>query len=87
MKQPRRIARGAALVAAVAVFSLLSGCRKHHRVAPLPPAPRPAAKSSVPLGYTQVGVASWYGIPFDGHRAADGEIFNMEDLVAAHRLL
>jgi rare lipoprotein A len=33
------------------------------------------------------GVASWYGVPFHGRRAADGEIFDMNTLVAAHRTL
>lgn len=33
------------------------------------------------------GTASWYGIPFHGRRAADGEIFDMNTLVAAHRTL
>lgn len=33
------------------------------------------------------GVASWYGIPYHGRAAADGEIYDMETLVAAHRVL
>jgi rare lipoprotein A len=33
------------------------------------------------------GIASWYGIPYDGRPAADGEIYHMEELVAAHRTL
>ncbi len=32
-------------------------------------------------------MASWYGIPYHGRPAADGEIYDMEKLVAAHRLL
>jgi rare lipoprotein A len=32
-------------------------------------------------------VASWYGVPFNGRRAADGEIFDMNSMVAAHRTL
>jgi rare lipoprotein A len=32
-------------------------------------------------------MASWYGRPYDGRRAADGEIYNMETMVAAHRTL
>ena len=32
-------------------------------------------------------MASWYGIPFDGHRTSNGEIFNMHELTAAHRTL
>jgi peptidoglycan lytic transglycosylase len=37
--------------------------------------------------YVEEGIASWYGIPFDGHRASDGEIFDMREPVAAHRTL
>jgi rare lipoprotein A len=33
------------------------------------------------------GTASWYGVPFNGRRAANGEIFDMNTLVAAHRTL
>ena len=51
---------------------------------PSKPAPAPLA---VPLGYTEEGLASWYGIPYHGRRAADGEIYDMETLVAAHRVL
>jgi rare lipoprotein A len=53
------------------------------------PAPRPASpqQQPLPVGYTEEGVASWYGIPFHGRRAADGEIFDMETLVAAHKLM
>jgi rare lipoprotein A len=37
--------------------------------------------------FIQEGTASWYGIPFHGRRAANGEIFDMNSLVAAHRTL
>ena len=47
-------------------------------------APAPAA---VPNGYIEEGTASWYGIPFNGRAAADGEIYDMETLVAAHRVM
>lgn len=33
------------------------------------------------------GVASWYGEPFHGRRTASGEVFNMNDLTAAHKTL
>jgi rare lipoprotein A len=36
---------------------------------------------------TQSGVASWYGPRFHGRRAANGEIFNQDELTAAHRKL
>jgi rare lipoprotein A len=41
----------------------------------------------VPGIYVEQGLASWYGVPFHGRRAADGEIFDMNTLVAAHRTL
>lgn len=59
--------------------------------APASPIPAlPPALPPVPYisgGYTEQGVASWYGIPFNGRRAADGEIFDMNTMVAAHRTL
>lgn len=33
------------------------------------------------------GLASWYGVPFHGRRTSSGEIFNKNDLTAAHRSL
>ena len=53
---------------------------------PAPAAASAAAPAPAP-GYSEAGVASWYGYPYDGHRAADGEIYNMEQMVAAHRTL
>jgi len=38
-------------------------------------------------GYQETGVASWYGHPYHGRAAADGEIYDMETMVAAHRTL
>ena len=50
---------------------------------------RPVTKPPVPavIGSTETGVASWYGHPYHGRQAADGEIYDMETLVAAHRTL
>ena len=42
---------------------------------------------SVAVGYTEQGLASWYGNPYHGRPAADGEIYDMETLVAAHRVM
>jgi rare lipoprotein A len=36
---------------------------------------------------TETGIASWYGEPYNGRRAASGEIYDMEKLTAAHRTL
>jgi rare lipoprotein A len=37
--------------------------------------------------FAEQGVASWYGLPFHGRRAANGEIYDMYKLTAAHRTL
>lgn len=37
--------------------------------------------------YDKTGIASWYGKQFNGRRTADGEIFNLNALTAAHRTL
>ena len=50
------------------------------RSAPVPQPPRE-------LGSTQTGIASWYGYPYHGRRAANGEIYDMEKMTAAHRTL
>jgi rare lipoprotein A len=39
------------------------------------------------MGWTETGIASWYGIPYDGRRTSSGEIFDMHALTAAHRTL
>ncbi|WP_244147285.1 septal ring lytic transglycosylase RlpA family protein [Desulfonatronovibrio hydrogenovorans] len=38
-------------------------------------------------GYAEEGVASWYGPKFHGQRTSNGEIFNMYEKTAAHKLL
>lgn len=37
--------------------------------------------------FAEVGMASWYGHPYHGRRAASGEIYDMHKLTAAHRTL
>jgi rare lipoprotein A len=44
----------------------------------LPP-PAPAV-----VGASEEGVASWYGNPYHGRRTSNGEIYNMEEMTAAH---
>jgi rare lipoprotein A len=37
--------------------------------------------------YSKTGIASWYGRPFHGQRTANGEIYDMNALTAAHKTL
>ncbi|BCB19874.1 hypothetical protein OCUBac02_27680 [Bosea sp. ANAM02] len=37
-----------------------------------------------PVGFTQVGTASWYGEAFHGRRTANGEIYDRHSISAAH---
>lgn len=37
--------------------------------------------------YDETGIASWYGKDFHGGRTANGEVYNMNELTAAHRTL
>lgn len=79
----RPIHAGFALLALAVMFvaaMLLAGCshRPAHVNTPLAPAR---------IGTTETGVASWYGFPYHGRRAASGEVYNMEQLTAAHRTL
>ena len=80
---PRPIHAGFALLALALLFVavlLLTGCshRAAHVNTPLAPAR---------LGTTETGVASWYGFPYHGRRAASGEVYDMQQLTAAHRSL
>lgn len=48
---------------------------------------RAAPQAAVPGQYTQEGVASWYGAPFNGRRTSNGEVYDMYQMTAAHRTL
>ena len=43
-----------------------------------------AGRNAVPRGYTETGMASWYGKKFHGRLTANGERYNMDALTAAH---
>jgi rare lipoprotein A len=58
------------------VMLLLSSCGKKSRVS----LPHPVRQ-----GETQTGIASWYGDPYHGRRAANGEVYDMFMFTAAHR--
>jgi rare lipoprotein A len=70
-----------AVAITAALLALAAGCGKRVSAhAPSPPKP-------APIGWTQTGIASWYGAPYDGRPAASGEIFDTHKLTAAHRTL
>ena len=66
----------------VLLAAILAGCAHKHIAQNVPPPPGP-----VRVGYSETGLASWYGNPYHGRRAADGEIYDMEQMTAAHRTL
>jgi rare lipoprotein A len=39
------------------------------------------------LGYSEDGIASWYGDIFHGKATSSGEVYNMYDMTAAHKIL
>ncbi len=38
-------------------------------------------------GYRKRGIASWYGLPFNGQKTSDGETYNMYAMTAASKVL
>ncbi len=83
----------------VSALAISSGCAHQQpaRAATPGSAPNAASKknsqTSAPqtaaakIGETETGFASWYGNPYHGRRTASGEIYDMEQLTAAHRTL
>jgi rare lipoprotein A len=72
---------GAVIVAAMLIvsLSLVTGCARKTS-AHVPASVKPAS-----IGETETGIASWYGLTYNGRRSANGEVFDMEKLTAAHR--
>jgi rare lipoprotein A len=64
-----------------ASLALMTGCAKKTS-AHVPSPVKPAR-----IGEMETGIASWYGVPYHGRRSANGEIYDMEKLTAAHRTL
>jgi rare lipoprotein A (peptidoglycan hydrolase) len=38
-------------------------------------------------GFSEIGIASWYGIDFQGRNTSSGEVYDMYQLTAAHKTL
>jgi rare lipoprotein A len=71
-----RIYAGAALF--IATLAITGGCAR-----------KTSARVPVParIGSTETGIASWYGAPYHGRPTSSGEIYDQEQLTAAHRTL
>lgn len=63
------------LVSVLAALAAASGCG----------ARKPVKAVTPKIGQKQRGIASWYGHPYHGRRAANGEVYDMEQFTAAHR--
>lgn len=57
---------------------LAAACGRRAPEVVLPP-PIPARP-----GFTETGVASWYGHPYHGRRTSNGEVYDMDEMTAAH---
>ena len=86
--------RGLILTAGAALLAVAGCAHRNVSVQPPAPAPQPSGpppaverQPATPGAYVEDGVASWYGVPFDGHRTSDGEIYDMHQFTAAHRTL
>jgi rare lipoprotein A len=92
--------RRAALLAALGFA--LSGCGFAHipLIGESHPTPHPTYKVGAPytvkgvtyyphvdLAYDETGTASWYGEAFQGRYTANGEVFDLDELTAAHTTL
>jgi rare lipoprotein A len=73
----------------VAFVTLAFGGCSHKKSARVNPPARTRRTPPVPveIGHTETGIASWYGHPYHGRAAADGEIYDMEKMTAAHKTL
>lgn len=64
-----------AVALTLGVTLLFSGCASTHKA------------QQGKRGYTERGLASWYGPGFHGKQAADGSTYSMHEMTAAHRTL
>jgi peptidoglycan lytic transglycosylase len=80
LRRPIFVGRGRIAVrcvtCALALMIVATGCARHTN-----------ARLPARIGSTETGIASWYGVPYNGRPTASGEIFDMEKLTAAHRAL
>jgi len=76
----------------------ITGCGGHKKTTTADvPVPPPAISEPTPpplvapdhakVLYTEVGLASWYGLEFNNRRTSSGELYDMRQATAAHRTL
>jgi len=70
--------RGLVILVASIAIAMLEACSG---------APKPVYFPGYPIGFSERGVASWYGPGFHGNKTANGERYDMHQLTAAHRTL
>ena len=71
----------------IVLLSLVASACGRYRSATRVPVPLPPASGEPGTGDTETGYASWYGNPYHGRHAANGETYDMYKLTAAHRTL
>jgi rare lipoprotein A len=72
-----RISRNTAAAMVIAASLIVASCGGKKIKTAKPPR----------IGSTETGIASWYGRPYHGRQAANGEIYDMEKMTAAHRTM
>ena len=75
-----------AMVLALGCVLLSVGCAHRGGTKPSTRPPLPAP-TPVDEGWTEKGIASWYGEPYHGRRTASGEVYDMHRMTAAHKTL
>jgi len=68
--------RGFACLVLLAGWAFATGCGGGRKIKISSPVAR--------TGMSEEGVASWYGEPYHGRRAANGEVYDMRTMTAAH---
>ena len=90
LNHPEEPRRGASLMRSKACLALVltifggAACSRRKRAPRTPSVP---ASTMPRVGWSERGIASWYGNPYHGRATASGEIYDMEQYTAAHRTL
>jgi rare lipoprotein A len=73
----------------LSLLTLVFGCahREKTPVRTMPASIPTPAPEILDEGFTEEGIASWYGEPYHGRRTASGEVYDMHQLTAAHKTL